>query len=332
MNKNGGNRGGAHRISTILSGEQASLLIALFVLCAASAILSPVFLSATNIMNVLRQTSLIAIAGIGMVMIILMGEIDLSIGSTQALVGITCVWVLNATGSFAVALVASLLLGAVLGLINGLLVTKARMNSLIATLGTMAIFRGVALVVTNAVSIQSKVESFEDFGTGYLGPFPIPVVLTLVLFAIFYYVLNHMAFGRYMYAVGGNVNASRLSGLPVDRMKIQVYVMGSVFAALSAVILASRMSSGQPNAGSGFEMQVIAAVILGGISLTGGIGTLTGAFIGMLILGVLSNSLILLNVNTFYHEIARGAVIIIAVYVDGARRRNLQKKLIKATD
>ena len=332
MNKNGGNRGGAHSISNILSGDQASLLIALFVLCAVSATLSPVFLSATNIMNVLRQTSLIAIAGIGMVMIILMGEIDLSIGSTQALVGILCVWILNATGSFALALIGSLLLGAALGLINGLLVTKAKMNSLIATLGTMAIFRGAALVITNAVSIQSKVESFEDFGTGYLGPFPIPVVLTIVLFAIFYYVLNHMAFGRYIYAVGGNVNASRLSGLPVDRMKVQVYVMGSVFAALSAVILASRMSSGQPNAGSGFEMQVIAAVILGGISLTGGIGTLTGAFIGMLILGVLSNSLILLNVNTFYHEIARGAVIIIAVYVDGARRRNLQKKLIKATD
>ena len=265
-------------------------------------------------------------------MIILMGEIDLSIGSTQALVGIFCVWLLNASGSIALAIIGSIALGALLGLINGLLVTKAKINSLIATLGTMAIFRGLAFVTTNAVSIQSKIVEFEDVGTGYLGPFPIPVLITVILFAAFYYVLHNTAFGRYIYAIGGNVSASRLSGLPVDKIKIQVYVMGSVFAAISAIILASRMSSGQPNAGIGFELQVVAAVILGGISLTGGVGTLIGAFIGMLILGVLNNGLILLNVSSFYHEIARGAVIILAVYLDGTRRRNLQKKLIKATE
>jgi ribose transport system permease protein len=332
VNKKAETPKGGITVKDILSGEQASLVIALLVLCAVATVLAPVFLTTTNVMNVLRQTSLIAIAGIGMVMIILMGEIDLSIGSTQALVGILCVWTLNATGSMVVAIVASLALGVLLGLINGLLVTKARLNSLIATLGTMAIFRGIAFVTTNAVSIQSKVPSFDTVGTGYFGPFPIPVVLTIALFAAFYYVLHHTAFGRYIYAIGGNVNASRLSGLPVEKMKIQIFVMGSVFAAISAIILASRMSSGQPNAGVGFELQVVAAVILGGISLTGGVGTLTGAFIGMLILGVLDNSLILLNVNSFYHDIARGAVIIIAVYLDGARRRNLQKKLIKATE
>jgi ribose transport system permease protein len=332
VNHNGETRKGAPSLRAILSGEQASLIIALLVLCAIATTLAPVFLTKTNIMNVLRQTSLIAIAGIGMVMIILMGEIDLSIGSTQALVGVLCVWVLNATGSIFLAIVASLALGALLGLINGLLVTKAKINSLIATLGTMAIYRGFAFVTTNAVSIQSKVVPFEDVGTGYLGPFPVPVIITVALFAIFYYILHHTAFGRNIYAIGGNVNAARLSGLPVERIKVRIYVMGSVFAAISAVILASRMSSGQPNAGSGFELQVVAAVILGGISLTGGVGTLTGAFIGMLILGVLNNGLILLNINSFYHEIARGAVIILAVYLDGARRRNLQKQLIRATE
>jgi ribose transport system permease protein len=319
-------------IGTILSGEQASLVIALIVLCLITTILTPVFLTTTNLMNVLRQTSLTAITGFGMVMIILMGEIDLSVGSTQAVVGVITVWVLNATGSVFLAVLSGLLTGAFLGLINGFLVTKAKLNSLIATLGTLAIYRGAAYVSTNAVSIQAKVSAFETLGTGFIGPLPIPVVIMILLFAAFYYVLNHTTFGRYLYAIGGNVNASRLSGLPVDRMKLWVYVMGSVFAALSAIILASRMFSGQPNAGSGFELQVVSAVILGGISLTGGVGTLTGAFIGMLILGVLSNALILLNVSSFYHDIARGLVIILAVYLDGTRRRNLQKKLVKATE
>jgi ribose transport system permease protein len=153
----------------------------------------------------------------------------------------------------------------------------------------------------------------------------------LVLFAAFYYVLHHTAFGRYIYAIGGNSNAARLSGLAVNRTKMIVYILGGVFASFSAIILASRMYSGQPNAGTGFELQVVAAVILGGISLTGGVGSIVGAFIGILILSVLSNGLILLNVSSFYHEIARGFVIILAVYLDGTRRRNLQKKMIRET-
>lgn len=315
----------------IFSGEQASLLIAFILLCVVITILTPVFISPGNIMNVLRQTSLIAITGIGMVMIILVGEIDLSVGSSQAVVGVITVWVLNATGNLFIALLSGVLTGAFLGMVNGLLVTRAKINSLIATLGTMAIYRGFAFVTTNAVSIQAEVDSFMEVGTGYIGPVPIPVVIMILLFALFYYVLHHTSFGRYIYAIGGNVNAARLSGLPVTRMKMTVYIIGGVLTSLSAIILASRMFSGQPNAGTGFELQVVAAVILGGISLTGGVGSLLGAFIGILILSVLSNGLILLNVSSFYHEIARGIVIILAVYLDGARRRNLQKKMIKET-
>jgi len=216
-------------------------------------------------------------------------------------------------------------------MINGLLVTRGKINSLIATLGTMAIFRGTAFVTTNAVSIQANVASFMEIGTGYLGIFPVPVVIMLLLFAFFYYILHHTAFGRYVYAIGGNSHAARLSGLAVDRTKMIVYILGGVLTSFSAIILASRMYSGQPNAGTGFELQVVAAVILGGISLTGGVGSLLGAFIGILILSVLSNGLILLNVSSFYHEIVRGAVIILAVYLDGTRRRNLQKKMIRET-
>jgi len=304
------------------------LLLALVLLCIAISLLSPVFFTALNIKNVLRDASLVAIAGIGMVMVILLGEIDLSVGSTQAVAGIVAVAALNASESVVLALVAALACGACIGLINGLLVTKAKINSLIATLGTMAILRGGGMVGTQAVSIQGKVDSFIDIGTGYIGPLPIPVLLVFILFGLFYFALHHMTFGRYIYAIGGNVEAARLSGLSVDRTKIMVFMLAGVLAALSAFILASRLNSGQPNAGLGFELQVIAAVILGGISLTGGIGTLGGAFIGILILTVLSNGLVLLNVSSFYHDIARGVVIILAVYLDTRRKESLLRRML----
>ena len=314
--------------SRIFHSEQAGLLLALLVLCLVISLLSPVFFTAINIKNVLRDASLIAIAGIGMVMVILLGEIDLSVGSTQAVAGVIAVAVLNQMDSVWLALLAALLAGALVGLCNGLLVTKAGINSLIATLGTMAILRGGAMVSTQAVSIQGKVEGFVEVGTGYLGPVPIPVLLAFLLFGLFYYVLHHTILGRYIYAIGGNIQAARLSGLAVDRTRVLVYVIGGVLAALSAFILASRLNSGQPNAGLGFELQVIAAVILGGVSLTGGIGTLGGAFIGILILTVLSNGLVLLNVSSFYHDIARGAVIILAVYLDTRRKQSLLRRLL----
>ena len=184
------------------------------------------------------------------------------------------------------------------------------------------------MVSTQAVSIQAKVVGFVEVGTGYLGPIPIPVLLTFVLFGLFYYVLHHTILGRYIYAIGGNIQAARLSGLAVDRTRILVFVIGGMLAAISAFILASRLNSGKPNAGLGFELQVIAAVILGGISLTGGVGTLAGACIGILILTVLSNGLVLLNVSSFYHDIARGAVIILAVYLDIRRKESLLRRLL----
>ena len=315
-------------LSRMLHSEQAGLLLALVLLCVGISLLTPVFFTAVNIKNVLRDASLVAIAGIGMVMIILLGEIDLSVGSTQAVAGIIAVAVLNQFESVTLALIAALAAGALVGLCNGLLVTKAGINSLIATLGMMAILRGVAMVSTQAVSIQGKVEGFIEVGTGHLGPIPIPVLVTFVLLGLFYYVLHHTILGRYIYAIGGNIQAARLAGLAVDRTRVLVFVLGGVLAALSAFILASRLNSGQPNAGLGFELQVIAAVILGGISLTGGVGTLGGAFIGILILTVLSNGLVLLNVSSFYHDIARGAVIILAVYLDTRRKQSLLRRLL----
>jgi len=305
------------------------LLGALILLCIIVYILTPVFLSYRNIMNTLRQVSLTAICGFGMTMVILIGEIDLSVGSQQAIAGISSIVVLNATGSTALAVLVALLCGVVVGGINGLLVTKLKLNSLIATLGTMAIWRGACMVVTGAVSIQSEVPAFQELGTGFLGPVPNAVVIALVLYLAVYYTLNHTTFGRQIYAIGGNAEASRLSGLPVERVKMIVYIIAGVLSMLSGVLLASRMASAQPTAGDGFEMIVIASVILGGISMDGGIGSIAGALIGMLILGVLQNGLTLLDVSSFWQDITRGLVIIIAVYLDNVRKNSIAKKLIK---
>tara|TARA_B100001248_G_scaffold195263_1_gene150036 strand:+ start:265 stop:1236 length:972 start_codon:yes stop_codon:yes gene_type:complete len=314
-------------VNRLLQNEQAGLLLALILLCVVLSFLSPVFFTALNIKNVLRDAALVAIAGIGMVMVILLGEIDLSVGSVQAVAGIVAVAVLNSFSSVSVALAATLFAGACIGLINGLLITRAQINSLIATLGMMAILRGGAMVSTQAVSIQGAVDSFIEIGTGHIGPLPIPVLIAFLLLVLFFYVLHYTTFGRYVYAVGGNPQAARLSGLPVERIRIAVFVIAGLLAALSAFILASRLNSGQPNAGLGFELQVIAAVILGGISLTGGVGTLAGALIGILILTVLSNGLVLLNVSSFYHDIARGIVIILAVYLDTRRKQSLVRRM-----
>ncbi|MBI2506130.1 MAG: ABC transporter permease [Candidatus Latescibacteria bacterium] len=304
----------------LLRGEQAALILALLLLCVVLSALTPVFLSAANLKNVLRDASLIAIAGIGMVMVILAGEIDLSPGSVQAVVGILAVLLLNESGSILLALVGALVAGLLIGLLNGLLVTRAGINSLIATLGTMAILRGGAMVGTQAVSIQARVEGFVQVGTGYWGPLPVPVLITAVLLLLFYLVLHHTPAGRYLYAVGGNAQAARLAGLPVEALKLAAFALSGMLAALSAFILASRLNSGQPNAGLGFELQIIAAVVLGGVSLSGGLGTLVGAGLGILILTVLNNGLVLLDVSSFYHDIARGTVIILAVYLDTRRR------------
>lgn len=304
------------------------LIIALILLCIISYIIKPVFLSQRNIMNVLRQVSLTAICGYGVTMIVLVGEIDLSVGSQQAVAGIVSVSVLNQTGNIALAIIAALFAGVIVGGINGLIITKLQMNSMIVTLGTMAIWRGASMVYTGAVSIPSAYPAFQELATGYIGSVPNAVIIAVILFAITYFVLNHTTFGRYIYAVGGNKEAAKFAGLPVNEIKMAVYIIGGVLSMLSGVLLASRMASAQPTAGDGFEMTVISAIILGGVSLSGGIGSITGAVIGMLILGVLENALTLMDVNSFWQDITRGLVIIIAVAMDILRQKRVAKNLI----
>lgn len=319
-----------NNVKNVLKFEQMTLLLSLIVLCIVSTFVSPVFLSVNNLMNVLRTASLTAICAMGYMFVILLGEMDMSVGSMQAVVGITAVMVLNSTKRIPLAILTALIIGAVLGCVNGLLVTKAQINSLIASLGTMAILRGGAYIITNGVSIQAGVSGFEAFGTGYIGPFPIPFVVALVILAVTYFVLSKTVFGRNVYAVGGNSSAAELCGINVNRIKMAAYMIVGVLTALSGYILASRLSSAQPNAGDGFEFQVISAVVLGGVSLSGGKGNILGAIIGVLILSVLSNVLVLAGVSSFYQEVSRGVVILLAVYMDSRNKRVAEKKILAA--
>lgn len=316
-------------LTKVIHYEQFMLIVSLVILCIISSFISDVFFTKVNIMNVLRSASLIALTATGMVCILLVGEIDLSVGSVQGFIGVLVVTVLNLSNSFFIAILVSLTVGALIGLVNGLLVTKAKISSFITTLGTMAILRGVAYVSTGGVSLQPKMEDFFAFGAGYLFGIPTPLVVVVIILIIMAFVLNKTVFGRYLYSVGDNASASTLSGINVSKIKIITYIIAGILTSLTAVILSSRLNSGQPNAGIGFEFEVIAAIVLGGVSMEGGKGSLIGAMIGVLILSVLKNILTLANVSSFYQEIARGVVILLAVYLDVRSRKSNQKKILK---
>jgi len=220
----------------------------------------------------------------------------------------------------AVSLFTTLSLGTILGILAGIAITKGKVQPFIATLVGMTLLRGATLVFTDGKPISTGYDAAADiyawFGTGYIFGIPVPVVLMIVVFVISYYVLKHTRFGRYVYAIGGNEEASRLSGVRVSRVKIAVYAISGLTAAISGIILTSRLSSAQPTAGAGYELDAIAAVVLGGTSLAGGVGTVFGTFTGALIIGILNNALNLMNVSSYYQMIAKGSVILIAVLMD----------------
>ncbi|GAA0078398.1 ribose ABC transporter permease [Clostridium sp. CTA-5] len=296
-------------------------LIGLFILCIAISILTPRFLSISNITNVLTQVSVNAIIAIGMTFVILTGGIDLSVGSTLAISGALAASIISSGGNVFLAVVVAVIVGIVVGIINGMLISKGKIQAFIVTLASMTIFRGVTYVFTNGNPISGLTGSFNSIGNLKLGILPLPVIITAVLVAIAYYVLTQTRFGRYLYALGGNEDSARLSGINTDRIKTLVYVVSGIAAALSGVIITSRIGSASPNAGSGFELDAIAAVVIGGTSLAGGEGSVMGTIIGALIIGVLNNGLNLLNVSPFYQLIIKGIVILVAVLLDKKGRK-----------
>lgn len=297
-------------------------LIGLVLLCIVITIVTPNFLSVSNITNVFTQVSVNAIIAIVMTFVILTGGIDLSVGSTLAISGAVGASIVKSTGNVFLAIIVAAVIGIAVGLINGLLVSKGKLQAFIVTLATMTIFRGATLVFTDGTPISKLPEAFVKIGNGKLGFMPIPVIITIIIAIIAVYALSQTRFGRYLYALGGNEDASRLSGINTDKIKTLVYVVSGFASAIAGVIITSRIGSASPNAGTGFELDAIAAVVIGGTSLAGGEGTITGTLIGALIIGVLNNGLNLMNVSPFYQSIVKGLVILIAVLLDKKSRKN----------
>ncbi|MGL4930479.1 MAG: ribose ABC transporter permease [Plesiomonas sp.] len=299
--------------------EQKSL-IALLVLIAVVSFLNPNFFAVDNLLNILRQTSVNAIIAVGMTLVILTAGIDLSVGSVLALCGAVAATLVGLELPVWVVIPAALGLGALLGGATGVVIAKGKVQAFIATLVTMTLLRGATLVYTEgrpvSTGFSDSADAFAWLGTGYLFGIPVPIWLMVLVFAGAWYMLNHTRMGRYIYALGGNESATRLSGINVDRVKIAVYALCGMLAALAGLIVTSRLSSAQPTAGTGYELDAIAAVVLGGTSLAGGKGRIMGTLVGALIIGFLNNALNLLDVSSYYQMIAKAVVILLAVLVD----------------
>lgn len=278
------------------------------------------FLTMSNILNVLRQTSINSIIAAGMTFVILTGGIDLSIGSTLAFTGATSAFMIFSGVHPLLAVIFALALGMGIGMMNGVIISKGRLQPFIVTLATMTILRGATMVFTNGKPISTGYEAygelFNKIGEGYFLNIPNPVLIMIVIFSFGYFILKNTTFGRYVYALGGNEDATQLSGINVDRIKIFVYGINGLLAALAGIIITSRLSSAQPTAGSGYELDAIAAVVLGGTSLAGGVGSILGTIVGALIIGILNNALNLMNVSSYYQLLLKGLVILIAVLLD----------------
>ncbi|MBQ3574912.1 MAG: ABC transporter permease, partial [Clostridia bacterium] len=306
----------------LLKGEVGLLLI-LALLCIVFACTSEFFLKERNLLNITRQVSITLTVAMGMLCVVLSGEIDLSVGSTAALSGIAAAWVMRQNGSIVLGILAALFVGLVVGLINGSLVVYGRIPSFIVTLATMGILRGACMVWTNGKPISNLPEAFSVLGAGYaFGKIPVSTIVSLVIVVIFYILLQRTKHGTYIKAIGANCEAAKLSAIPIQRYKVLVFVACSLMCAIGGVLNTSKLLSAQPTALSGLEMDVLSGVILGGASLSGGIGTVPGALLGSLIIGVINNGLNLLNVSSYYQDIVKGIIIILAVVI----KRNKDNK------
>ncbi len=309
------------RIIHRLQGRQFGTLVGLIGLCVALTVLTPFFFTVSNLVNVVQQSAIIAVVAAGMTFVIISGGIDLSVGSIVALAGLVAADALHSGLPVTVAVTVALLVGLLVGIVNGVLITFGKLPPFIATLGTMSAVRGLALMYTGGAPISGFEENFRILATGSPLGIPAPVIVMVAVFIIMHVVLSRTKVGRYTYAIGGNEEGATLSGVNVVFHKTVVYGLCGLLAGLAAILLTARLNSAQPIAGTAYELDAIAAAVIGGTSLLGGEGTLFGTLIGALIMGVLRNGLNLLNVSSYLQQVAIGAVIIVAVYVDLALKR-----------
>ena len=310
------------RLLQVQSKRQLGTFAGLLALCLILWAATPHFLTVSNLLNVLEQTTINAIVAVGMTFVIISGGIDLSVGSILALSGIALGSALQAGAGAPLAIALALAVGLACGLVNGALITWGRLPPFIATLGMMSVARGAALMLAEGRPISGFGEEFRLLATGRVLMVPAPAIIAAGIYAVAHFVLANTVFGRAAYAIGGNEEAARLSGVHVRYHKTAIYGVAGLMSAAAAVILTARLNSAQPTAGTMYELDAIAATVIGGTSLLGGEGTIMGALIGALIMGVLRNGLNLLNVSSFFQQVVIGVVIIGAVLVDMSLKRH----------
>ncbi len=306
----------------IVSLKKFAIIGVLLVIVLFFTIVSDSFLTTKNLLNVTRQVAMLGISAVGMTFVILTSGIDLSVGSVMAITNIICSMMMVEAGlPILPAVIFTLIIAGFIGLINGLLVSYVGVPALITTLSMMTILRGLSFVLCDGMPIWGLPENFKKLGQGYLGPIPIPVILMVIIFVIGWIFLNRTKTGRYIYGLGGNKEAVRLSGVNTKKIQTLVFVLSSMLTGFAGVIMLSRINTGQPKIGTGYEMDVITAVVLGGVSIMGGEGSIVGVFVGVLIAGVLSNGMILIDVSEYYQQITKGLVLLIAVVFDTLAKR-----------
>ena len=284
------------------------------------------FFSLTNIINIIRQIAIVGVAAFGEAFVVLIGGIDLSIGSIIGLSGVTSAVLVRDVGmAVPLALLCGVLAGTLVGVVNGQIVARLKIPAIIATLGTYTIVRGISNLVAGGMSVFGMPESYKVLGRGYILFLPIPVVIMVCVIVVLYIVLNHTPFGRYVYAIGNNTNAARIAGIKIPRTKQIVFIISGTTAGIAGVILSSRLDCGQAVPVSNFELDVITAVLLGGISIMGGKGRLIVVLIGVLIMGVLENGLILMNVLFYSQMVIKGPVLLLALGLDRLSQRSLER-------
>jgi ribose transport system permease protein len=305
------------KTNKILNISGIGIIIVYIVVFTVLSILSPNFLTLSNVMIGLRQAVFTAIVAFAMTFVISMGGIDLSVGSTVGISSMIVAALILSGMNVYLAVLIVLLAGLFIGAINGFIVTRLGIPYFIATLGTMSILRGIIYVYTKGIPLYGlRAPAFRFIGQGYIGIFPVPIIITLAIFGISYYLFYKTRFGRYTVSIGSNEDAARLVGISVDRIKNMVFMLSGVFCALAGIILASRSEAAIPEAGSAYEMDAIAATVIGGTSMSGGKGNIIGTAFGAILMATIRNGLSLLNVNTFFHQVVIGLFILLAVAFD----------------
>ena len=305
--------------------QKFGIAIALLIEVIIFALLSPYFFSSENFLNVSLQISITAIIAVGMTLVILTAGIDLSVGALVAFTGVVATSILKFDVPFPIALTfalcGGLLVGAASGALAGIFTTRFNITPFIVTLALMTIWRGASYIVTDGRPVWGLPDQFAVLGSGRMLAVPIPTLIMILVYITAHIVLTRTPFGRYVYAVGGNREAARLSGINTNAVLVKVYIICGALASLSGILLASRMNSGQPNAGLMYELDVIAAVVVGGTSLFGGRGSVIGTFLGAMLIGILRNGLNLLNVNSYVQQVMVGVVILLAVLIDNFNKK-----------